>query len=146
MENVLWYVFGKFISGCIFYLIPAMIVWSKDKEVRNAMLILALFINTLFIFIPSDPSVSFIYVVLWIILGLIAIRTPVKDNGIDEEYEEYAEESDDTAETANDVIEQEITGISALLHKSYVIQNIFYAAVIILLVIIACLLLILVKS
>lgn len=67
---------GSFIAGFVFYLVPAWIVWRKDKEVRNALLILPVIINAIYVFISHEQYISLIYFGLWVILGAIAIRTP----------------------------------------------------------------------
>ncbi len=89
------YLLGIFIGGFIFYLIPAWIAWKKDRELRNALLFLAVIINLIYVPLSMGSDVqyvSLIYLVLWAVLGLIAIKTSRK-NYENNEYEPAEKEN-----------------------------------------------------
>ena len=76
------YLLGGFISGFVFYSIPAWIAWKKDRELRKTLLLLAAIINLIYVpmSMGSDAQyLSLIYLVLWVVLGMIAIKTSRKN-------------------------------------------------------------------
>lgn len=92
------YLLGVFIGGFIFYLIPALITWKKDRKLRNKLLFLAVIINLIYVprsINPDAQYISLIYLALWVVLGLIAIKTSRKN------YENYENNACELAEKEN---------------------------------------------
>lgn len=95
------YLLGVFIGGFIFYLIPALITWKKDRKLRNNLLFLAVIINLIYVPLSINPDaqyISLIYLALWVVLGLIAIKTSRKNY---ENYENYENNECELAEKEN---------------------------------------------